>query len=125
MHHSKLSNVTALSSEARYAYFVRKVADCSVVWSLFSEGWATLQSEGGLAIPFWPEPGFAQVCATGLWNDLNTTHIGLDEFLYHWLPGMEGDHHLCAVFPTSSDGGLLVKPKELIRDIRRELEQYE
>ncbi|WP_230939796.1 DUF2750 domain-containing protein [Burkholderia territorii] len=125
VHPKKIESVLRLDSQARCDYFVRKVADYEVVWGLFGTGWATGTSEVHMAIPFWPEEDLAVRCASDKWKNFRPKAIALDEFLSKWLPGMEADRRLCAVFPGPEGTAQLLSPLELLELIKRELKQYE
>lgn len=125
MHPKKIENVLTLDAQARCDYFVRKVADFETVWELFDQGWATAQTESSTAVPFWPEEAFAHLCAVDEWTSFRPKAIALDEFMSHWLPGMEKDKRLCVIFPTPQHTGLLVPPLDLLNLLRQELQQYE
>lgn len=125
LHPQKIERVLRLGTQARLDYFIRKIADSEVVWGLFGTGWATATADGRMAIPFWPEQDFAALCADDAWTGFHAKAIPLDAFLTRWLPGMEKDQRLCAVFPAPADNGHLVLPQDLLASIRLELTQYE
>ncbi|WP_409290191.1 DUF2750 domain-containing protein [Pseudomonas sp. KCJK8927] len=125
MHDSKVLNVSSLSSEGRFEFFMRKVADFEVVWGLYDEGWATATLEGNVVVPFWPEEEFAKRCATDEWGDFWPRKIAIEDFLDKWLPGMHSDSRLCQVFPVPGDVGVVISPTALEVALREELEQYE
>ncbi|EDT43095.1 DUF2750 domain-containing protein [Burkholderia ambifaria] len=124
-HLKKIENVLRLDAQSRCEYFIRKVADFEVVWSLFDQGWATARTGATTVLPFWPEEAFAKLCATDEWQGFRPKAIALDDFLERWLPGMAPDQRICAVFAAPSDRGTLMAPMDLERLIRMELEQYE
>nr|WP_081054135.1 DUF2750 domain-containing protein [Burkholderia vietnamiensis] len=124
-HPKKIENVLRLDTQARCDYFVRKVADSEVVWGLFDTGWAIGTSDGHTVIPFWPEEDFSAMCASNEWKNFHPKAIALDEFMSRWLPGMETDRRLCAVFPGPEGKGQLLSPLELLELIKQELKQYE
>ncbi|MBU6956900.1 DUF2750 domain-containing protein [Pseudomonas sp. CVAP len=124
-HQKKIENVLRLAPQERYDYFIRKVADVEVVWALFDNGWATAESGKITAVPFWPEEGFATLCASAEWNGFTAKPIELNDFLMRWLPGMQGDGRICQIFSTPDEQGLLVPPEDLLGVIKQELEQYE
>lgn len=121
----KIENVLRLDASSRCDYFVRKVADFEVVWGLFDTGWATASTGATMAVPFWPEEGFAALCATAEWHGFRPKAIVLEEFLARWLPGMEKDRRICLVFSTPTDRGSLLRPNDLDNLIQQELQQYE
>lgn len=126
MHQKKIENLFKMSGKDRYQYFIRKVADFETVWGLFADGWAmTADDEGKKAIPFWPEKELSSMCATEEWENYIPKKIELDPFLSKWIPGMEKDGVLLAIFPTPEKKGVLTPPKELLSSLKEELEQYE
>ncbi|GBC59404.1 hypothetical protein DENIS_0343 [Desulfonema ishimotonii] len=126
MHQKKIENLLKMSGKERFLYFVRKVADFEEVWGLFADGWAmTADNEGRKAIPFWPEKDFSNLCAEGAWKNYNSKQIKLDKFMSKWLPGMEKDGVLVAIFPTPKNKGVIIQPKELSASLEEEIEQYE
>jgi hypothetical protein len=127
MHQKQLESVVNLSDEERYGYFIRKVCDVELVWSLNNEGWATsADNKGNIVLPFWPEQEFAALCATDNWKGYLPTSISLDEFLSEWLPGMDEDSSQASIFPVpGSSRSVIIDPKMLLSHIREELLQYE
>jgi hypothetical protein len=121
----KIRNLLKISGKEKLKYFVRKVADFEEVWGLFADGWAmTADDEGRKAIPFWPEKDLSILCAEGAWQNYESKQIELANFISKWLPGMEKDGILAAVFPTPMNKGLIIQPKELLASLEKETEQY-
>jgi hypothetical protein len=126
VHPKKLEAVTKLDGPERYGYFVRKVADGEVAWGLESAGWAAGEDDSGrLAFVTWPEREFAELCATDSWSHYVAKELELDHLLRVFLPGLQRDGSLVAVFPTPTNKAVFVEPARLIEDLRLELEQYE
>jgi hypothetical protein len=117
-----------LSDTGRYAYFIDKVSNQGLLWSLAGEtGWVLAgDSEGQEVFPVWPHPRFAAACATGSWEGDEPRSIDLSAWLERWIPGMLRDRKKIAVFPTSAayDKGIVVPPDRLRADLQRELSQY-
>lgn len=125
-HPKKLRSILEKSGEERFEYFIRKVTDFSEVWGLFDNGWATSSDKsGGTAIPFWPEKDFARLCASETWKNYAPRKIGIEDFLDKWLPGMEKDGSLAAVFPTPTDKSVFIEPNRLGSLLKKEMEQHE
>ena len=57
-------SVLGLSSDKRYLYFVKHVADWGKLWSLTNlDGWVLYGMQDGTElIPVWPHVLFAQAC---------------------------------------------------------------
>jgi len=123
VHPNKIQNVIFLTKEARYDYFLRKIADSMCLWGLFKEGWATSKGSS-ILIPFWPEECFANICATDEWGGLSAECIDTEKFLNAWIPGMERDKRKCLIFPTPTDDGLIKSPQALKLDLINEIGQY-
>ncbi len=126
MHQKQIENLLKKSGKDRFLYFVRKVTDFEEVWGLFANGWAmTADDDGRKAIPFWPDKDLSSLCREGAWENYNSKQIELNKFISKWLPGMEKDGVLAAIFPTPKDKGVIIQPKELIDSLEEELEQYD
>ena len=49
MNEKEVENVISLPAEGRYEYFIKRVADWEVVWSLGNEdGWVLAGDDGGV-----------------------------------------------------------------------------
>ena len=125
MRPEKISQVSQLPAQERYDYCVRKVADTQQVWGLHHDGWATAQADGKVAIAFWPEPAFAQACASGDWAGFQPRAIALGDFLNKWLPGMTSNAQLAFVFPVPQGSASIAAPADLLADLLQESAQYE
>ena len=123
----EVDNVLSLDGQERYKHFVKRVADWEEVWGLRNnDGWVTSENnEGEESIPFWPHPEYAHRCATGQWEGNQPTPIDLESFIEEWLPGLEGDAMLVAVFPTPEGKSVHVQPSVLLESLKEELTQYE
>ena len=111
----------------RYEYWVKKVADQEEVWSLWQEdAWALAGDDAGRQfVPVWPHSRYAALCAQGAWAGYQPKAIDLNAWLDRWIPGMEQDQRLLAVFPTPKDKGVPMEPRRLEKDLRTELANYE
>lgn len=109
MHPEKMKNVLALDAQKRLSYFVQKCADSEEIWGLRNaDGWCGMGTDDGKeSIPFWPEEAFAVLLAEDDWADCTPARIPLEAFLMDWLPGMQEDGLLAAIFPlpTSAASG--------------------
>lgn len=126
MHPEKLRRVIAQSGDERFDYLVRKVADFEEIWGLTDDSWASCVDDSGqTAVPLWPEADFAAACATGNWAGMRPKPIALADFLNNWIPGMERDNRLVAVFPIPSGKGLFVEADRLAEALEDGKKQYE
>ena len=127
IHENEISAILALPGHSRYEHFVKRVADWEELWGLKdNDGWVTsVNNAGEKSIPFWPHPEYAHMCAEGSWERNLSTRIDLQAFMEKWLPGMERDGILVAVFPTPEGKSVYVQPSMLLESLEEELIQYE
>ena len=116
-----------LEPPKRYAYFIKKAIDFEEIWSLKNrDGWVLMgDDEGHQIIPVWPHSRYASACAVEEWADTKAELISLDDWMQKWLPGIEKDERLIAIFPVPSNKGIVVSPKRLKTDLEAELSLYE
>lgn len=118
--------VVALPGPKRYEYWIKKVADQQQLWSLWKGEWALAGDNlGHELVPVWPHPKYAALCATEQWANNVPKVIELKAWFERWIPGIEKDARLIAIFPTPTEKGTLVDPRRLESDLREELSQYE
>lgn len=106
---------------------VSRVADFGALWSLRgADGWVLAGAPGSMeAVPIWPHPEYARLCAVGDWRGCEATEIKLTDFLENWIPGITKDNRAVAVFPTTAANAVVVSPAQLERMLREELERIE
>jgi hypothetical protein len=123
----EMKAVSALDGVARYAHFIKRVADWMELWSLKGDDGFVGSGDGAgnTGIPFWPHPAYAEQQATGEWANCAPALIGLDDFMKKWLAGMERDGLKVFVFPTPNLKGVMVEPARLRADLIEEMKQYE
>jgi hypothetical protein len=110
--------IVMLPGPQRYAYFVKRVVESGVVWSLFRQGWALARKEDGtLVFPLWPEREFAAICADYEWTGYAPQSFGLDELLNELLPQLEGDGIATGVFYTPGARDVMPTAGLLLRDL--------
>jgi hypothetical protein len=73
----------------------------------------------------WPHARYAKAFAQETFPGGVAQSIELAAFLERWLPGIERDGRLVAVFPALPSNGVVVEAGKLATDIREELENYE
>lgn len=119
--------VIALPDAKRFYHFISRIVDWEEVWSLKADsGWATVESEGRVCIPFWPHPNYAESFSKGDWHGYKPEVIYLNDFTEKWLPGLEKDNQHLAVFPNQNMNmkGIVVEAHRVQLAINEELEQY-
>jgi hypothetical protein len=122
MHEEKFKSLTEQVASIRYEYFLKRVADTTIVWGLYNEGWGLVEDEDhNQAVAVWPDIEFALACASDLWSDYNPKEIEVHEFVDDFLPGLASDGLKTAVFMTLSDRGIIAEPLQLKQEIQDQL----
>lgn len=126
MHPEKQNNVLGLSSQDRYGYLIRKVADFEVVWLIHDNGqYVTVGDiEEQYAIPVWPEKEFAELMLTDDWKGYNVESKDVHDFV-DWLDTLEQEGYKIAGFPNIDMKGVLVPAVEMKNHLIYELQKYE
>ncbi len=122
----EFQNVTSLPGPERYKYFIKKVCDWQEIWSVKDfEGWGLMADDNNIeCVPVWPAHRYAAACCTGILQTCHPETIVLNDWLEKWIPGLSGNARMIAVFPLPNHKGVVVRPDELKRDIKAELEEY-
>lgn len=121
----ELAAVQALPGPDRYAYFVRRVAEREVLWTLRNEEDFVVftDDERRELLPVWPDRRFAEACSQTSSDETQPFKIDLDRWLAAWTPSMETEGRLIAVFPLPNDQGVVVSPGQLADDLFAAAEQ--
>lgn len=122
----QFDNVMRLSADARYDYFVKKVADWGEIWSLAdADGWVSLSADGEECFPVWPHPDYAASYAIEDWSNCKPKMITLDVWMDRWIAGLERDNTMVAIFPNEDEEGVVVSPAEIRDSLLDELESVD
>lgn len=126
MHPDKQKNIFNLSSQDRYRYCIRKIADCEEVWFIHENGqYVTVGDKvEQIAIPVWPEKGFAELMLTDDWNAYTVESMNVHDFI-EWLDTLEEEGYKVAGFPDIYLKGVVVTADEIKNHLIYELQQYE
>lgn len=127
MNPKQFESVCKLSADDRYFHFIGKIADFEELWTLKSIDGFVLYGDNNNRelIPVWPHPDYANVCKGVQWQDCEPFRIDVYLFLEKWIPRMNRDNKLLAIFPTSGNQGVILPPETLRKDLAEELKQYE
>jgi hypothetical protein len=122
----EIDNVSKLPAVERYSYFVKRVADFEILYSLIdnSNNLALSEIEGRKMLSFWTAPEFATICAIKEWQDYSTKEISLEEFEEEYIDIIELNNYLINIFPTVETTGFVVDVNEFARDLSEEMKKY-
>ncbi len=122
----EIEAVLRLDGPARFAHFVKRVADSEAAWGLWKEGWVLLATADGTPVfPLWPGREYAELFVTGEWAEHQPSEVALADLLEDLLPKLVRERILPGVFPTPAGSGVTPTADELSRALRAELEKYE
>jgi hypothetical protein len=108
------------TDEEAHSRFVAGVVDGEHVWGLSTEdGFLACESDEGeerAVLPFWSDAEEAQTAQSGVEGSA-VDSIGLSDFLFRWLPGMDDDDVLVGTNWTADLEGKEVEPLALQDEI--------
>ncbi|GAA5213381.1 DUF2750 domain-containing protein [Corallincola platygyrae] len=115
---SPVSKLFGEKSEVRYEAFLEQALAESQVWVLRDdEGCLIVNAGNEECLPVWPTEDAAKACAISDWKGLVPLSISLADWVEKWLPGMEKDDRVVAVFPNLAGESLVVAPSELLAEL--------
>lgn len=122
----EFESVIALNAEARYKYFIKRVADSQTAWSLWDgKRWYVYTSlEGRQFFPLWPAKEYGDACAEGTSEKATARPIRVDRLIDEFLPAMVADGVFPTVFPIPSGEGIEIAADVLQNDLEEELLKY-
>ena len=107
--------IEQLNDDERFNHFVNKAVEYQELWILTDEhGCMMLTSDDDEdCIPVWPHADYAKAWAVDDWEQCRPEAISMKVWQSRWVPGMEEDELLVAVFPINDAAGALIEPREL------------
>ncbi|WP_373550639.1 DUF2750 domain-containing protein [Haliscomenobacter sp.] len=123
----ELLSVSKLQPFERYQYFLKRVADFEVMYTLEDNHSNLALAEVGTVkiISFWSAPEYAIACAIDEWNDYKVREISLNDFESMVVPEIQDKGLLINIFSIPDKTGFIVDVNEFNRDLDGELEKYE
>lgn len=127
LHPREIENVSKQEPFDRYKYFIRKVADFEEFWTIVDEkgdlGLSVVNEKTLIAL--WTAEDFIKSNLDGNWKNHTPVKMTLDDFKELISPIVLENNYLISVFPVNSKSGFIVTFDEFVRDMNKELEQYE
>ncbi len=115
----QLQAVVMLPGPQRYEYFIRRVVDTGVVWSLYRNGWALAsKADGTMVLPLWPDSEFAAICADYEWTGYAPQSFALAELVDELLPQLARDGVATGVFYTPGARDVMPTANLLRKDLQ-------
>ena len=123
----KMKHILSSDPSKKYKYFINKVVDEGVLWSLYDDGWAISQDEDGKNfIPLWPDNDFALNNAKDNWLFYKPKSIQVYDFINQYIDELINNKMSVSIFYESSKGkGLIIPLENLRKDLKYELSRVE
>lgn len=127
MHPKEIETVSNLKPFDRYKYFIKKIADFEVLYTIKSlEGnFAISETDNYLMFPVWSHQKFAKLNLNKEWLNFKIIEISLEELSEKIYPFILENNYLINVFPMNNKTGFVVSLEEFERDLSEELKNYE
>ena len=127
MHQKEIENILKLESFDRYNYFIKKISDLEVLYSLKSpEGnFAISEIDKHYMLPLWSHEEFAKLNLNAGWENFEIYEISLEKLEADIFSFILENNYLINVFPLNSKTGFVVNLEEFKRDLEEELENYQ
>lgn len=126
MNNKEIENVIAFVPLKRYHYFIKKIADWEVFFTLVDENgeYVLSELEGEKLLPFWSAIEFAELCKISVWRNYTIKELCLSDLENGIIDFIVSSNCLINVFPVFDRTGFVVSLQEFMRDLRIELENY-
>lgn len=123
----EIEAVSSLAPFERYKYFIKRVADTELMYSIKSpEGnWAISEVETFKLFPLWSAREFAEQCLSSGWTGFEIEEIEMDIFEDELLDFIHSQGYLLNVFPVGQHTGFVVDINEFVKDLSEEMKNYQ
>lgn len=127
MNPKEIENVISLEPFERYKYFIKKVADWEVFFTLLNDEGQYVLSEldGYRLFPVWSAKEYAELCKVGGWENYEIKELNLTDLENEIIDFISQKDCLVNVFPVHDKTGFPVDLQEFIRDLNDELEKIQ
>src|SRR6218665_1447655 len=119
----EIDNVSRLSPFDRYHYFIKRVADFGILYTLADEegNLAVSEIDDKILLSFWSAKEYALLNITNEWEQYLVKEITLEEFEARYIDFVIDNRYLLNVFPINNKTGFVVDVSELARDLADEM----
>ena len=122
----EISIVSELEPLNRYKYFVKRVADFEILYTIVDNDGrlAISQVENHKLVSFWSAHEFAKPYLIDEWKDYEVKQIAMEEFEESFIDLIVEEGYLINIFPVRNKAGFVVNINEFVRDLSEEYEKY-
>ena len=122
----EIENVSKLKPLDRYKYFINKLADFEIFYTLKdeNENYIISELENHQLFPLWNFKEFAELCLIDEWKSFEIAELTLDDLQNEIIDLISDENYLLNVFPVGLKTGFVVNLEEFVRDLKEELDKY-
>ncbi|WP_437919044.1 DUF2750 domain-containing protein [Sphingobacterium sp. LRF_L2] len=126
MHTKEIEAVSSLQPFERYKYFIKKIADSELVYTLVDVNNRYIIStiDNQELFPMWSSKEFAYLCKISGWESLLIKELNFDDLENEIFDMIASSNYLINVFPVYDRTGFVVNLDEFADDLKEELENY-
>ncbi|AZA77812.1 DUF2750 domain-containing protein [Chryseobacterium joostei] len=126
MNQKEIENVISLEPIERYNYFIKKVADWEIFYTLLNESgeYALSELKDKKLFPMWSAREFAELCKVSGWETYTVKELKLDDLENEIIDFIADQNCLINVFPIYNRTGFVVSLIEFSKDLSEELKNY-
>ncbi|MCT2561814.1 DUF2750 domain-containing protein [Chryseobacterium herbae] len=126
MNSKEIENVIKLEPHERYKYFIKKVADWEIFFTMVDKegNYVTSELDSQKLFPLWSAKELAELCKTSGWEEFTIKQIDLDVLENEIIDYIADSGCLINVFPVYDRTGFVVNLQEFTRDLSEELKNY-
>ncbi|WP_336960149.1 DUF2750 domain-containing protein [Chryseobacterium contaminans] len=126
MNQKEIDSIIALEPSERYKYFIKKVADAELFFTLIdnSGNYVLSELEEQKLFPMWSSTEYAEHCKINGWEQHIVKKLDLDDLENEVIDFIADEGCLVNVFPVYDNTGFVVSLTEFSRDLGAELSKY-
>lgn len=126
MNTKEIEAVSALQPFERYKYFIKKIADSELVYTLVDTNnmYVTSMVDNQELFPMWSSKQFTNLCKTNGWESFVIKELNFDDLENEIFDIIANSNYLINVFPVYDRTGFVVNLDEFANDLKEELENY-
>lgn len=127
MNPKEIEKVISLEPFERYKYFIKKVADWEVFFTMLDDEGQYVLSELDeyKLFPVWSAKEYAELCKVSGWENYKIKELNLNDLENEIINFITQKDCLINVFPVYDKTGFPVDLQEFIRDLNEELEKIQ
>ncbi|MDR4952241.1 DUF2750 domain-containing protein [Chryseobacterium sp. ES2] len=126
MNQKEIDNVVALEPKERYKYFIKKLADSEIFYTLTDDNGDYIVSriDDEELFPLWSAKEYAELCKVNGWENYDIKKLDLDDLEDEIIDFIADHGCLINIFPVFDRTGFVVDLTEFSKDLSEELKNY-